>query len=518
MLTSLICMHVRKRIALLILSMLFSSVRSVAQDKPTENSSGGAAGLAAPGFRMIRATAGTKGIEQHGRFFISDPRTVFHLSDDHKVIVEFEWDGPVGPHKFQGLWKDPGGKVAIVSDFQFEPKATPFAGYFTMLIDEGATTGIWTIDSRIDGQTSGSYSFEIVAGAGTSPVPTARIPLNATDIYHEAQAATAFVEKFDSDGKEFGRGTGFSLGSGRVLTTFGNIDGATELRLVFGSGQPVATRQIIAWNRLQDWAVLKVDVPGIPALKLAQENSWVVGQHVYSLGTSPAGGRTITDGGIVGDATQPEAGERLTLSFTFNPVSVGGPILNDFGDVIGMLGSLLLPGAGDSPSSAVPPSGAVESVAVAAALAVPTDLVRIPPPDQPSSTLADLAAKGLFMPPLKALDQVGYGTLALALDSRGPQAWPRDSRNRFSHSDGKMLVFINWMPKAKYKGVATLRFYDVVNKELAQSQPSNVNIRPGQFTSTSWTVPLVSFPAGTYRADVYLGDAPAWREFFRVIP
>jgi hypothetical protein len=210
MLTSLICMHVRKRIALLILSMLFSSVRSVAQDKPTENSSGGAAGLAAPGFRMIRATAGTKGIEQHGRFFISDPRTVFHLSDDHKVIVEFEWDGPVGPHKFQGLWKDPGGKVAIVSDFQFEPKATPFAGYFTMLIDEGATTGIWTIDSRIDGQTSGSYSFEIVAGAGTSPVPTARIPLNATDIYHEAQAATAFVEKFDSDGKESGRGTGFS--------------------------------------------------------------------------------------------------------------------------------------------------------------------------------------------------------------------------------------------------------------------------------------------------------------------
>jgi hypothetical protein len=149
-----------------------------------------------------------------------------------------------------------------------------------MLIDESATTGIWTIDSRIDGQTAGSYSFEIVAGASTSPVPTARIPLNATDICHEAEGATAFVEKLDSDGKEFGRGTGFSLGSGRVLTTFGNIDDATELRLAFGGGQPVATRQIIAWNRLQDWAVLRVDAPGIPALKLAQEKSWAVGQHV----------------------------------------------------------------------------------------------------------------------------------------------------------------------------------------------------------------------------------------------
>ena len=465
---------------------------------------------------MLRATAGTKGTEQHGRFFISDPRTVFHLIDDHKVIVEFEWDGPVGPHKFEGLWKDPSGKVVIVSDFQFETKTTPFAGYFTMLMDEDATTGIWTIDSRIDGQTAGSYSFEIIAGAGTTPVPTARIPLNSTDIYRVAQAATAFVEKMDTHGKEFGRGSGFSLGSGRVLTTFGNIDGASELRLVFGGGQTINTTQVIAWNRLQDWAVLKVDAPGIPALKLAPEKSWSVGQHIYSLGTSPAGGRTILDGGIVGDTTQPEAGERLTLSFVFNSISVGGPILNEFGDVVGMLGGLSFPGAGDSSPNAIPSSGSF--AAPAAALAVPTELIRIPPADQSSSTLADLAGKGLFIAPLQAQDQVGYGALALGLDSKGPQAWPRDTRDRFSHSDGKMMVFINWTPKTKYKGVATLRFYDVNNKELAQSQPTNVNIRPGQFTSTSWTVPLSSFAAGTYRADICLGDAPAWREYFRVVP
>ena len=262
--SSLTCACVGCRITLLLLSVLVGSTQCVAQTNPTPSSSGAVAGPAAPGFRMLRATAGTKGVEQHGRFFISDPRTVFHLIDDHKVIVEFEWDGPVGPHKFEGLWKDPSGKVVIVSDFQFETKTTPFAGYFTMLMDEDATTGIWTIDSRIDGQTAGSYSFEIIAGAGTTPVPTARIPLNSTDIYREAQAATAFVEKMDTHGKEFGRGSGFSLGSGRVLTTFGNIDGASELRLVFGGGQTITTTQVIAWNRLQDWAVLKVDAPEIP--------------------------------------------------------------------------------------------------------------------------------------------------------------------------------------------------------------------------------------------------------------
>lgn len=94
------CQRVGKRIAFLILSVGFGSIRCVAHDNLTQNSSGAVAGPAAPGFRMLRATAGTKGIAQPGRFFISDPRTVFHLSDDHKVVVEFEWDGPVGPHKF----------------------------------------------------------------------------------------------------------------------------------------------------------------------------------------------------------------------------------------------------------------------------------------------------------------------------------------------------------------------------------------------------------------------------------
>ena len=181
-----------------------------------------------------------------------------------------------------------------------------------------------------------------------------------------------------------------------------------------------------------------------------------------------------------------------------------------------MLGSLSLPGAGDAPPGVIPPSGSF--AAPPAALAVPTDLIKVPPADQSPSTLADLAGKGVFIAPLQAQDQVGYAALALGLDSKGLQAWPRDTRDRFSHGDGKMIVFINWMPKTKYKGIATLRFYDVNNKELAQSQPANVNIRPGQFTSTSWTVSLNSFAAGDYRADIYLGDAPAWREYFRLVP
>ncbi len=159
---------------------------------------------------MLRAVSGTKGVEREGRFIIEDPRTVFRPSEDHKVIVEFEWAGPIGLHKFEGLWKDPSGKVTVVSDYQFDVQKSEFEGYWTMLIDEGAPIGVWTLEARVDGETAGSFSFEIVAGAGKTPVTPTRAPLTAAEIYNQATAGTVFVEKFDSSGKQIERTSGFS--------------------------------------------------------------------------------------------------------------------------------------------------------------------------------------------------------------------------------------------------------------------------------------------------------------------
>jgi len=33
---------------------------------------------------------------------------------------------------------------------------------------------------------------------------------------------------------------------------------------------------------------------------------------------------------------------------------------------------------------------------------------------------------------------------------------------------------------------------------------------------TTWEMNVASLPPGTYRVDVWLGDAPAWRSFFRI--
>ena len=70
-----------------------------------------------------------------------------------------------------------------------------------MLLDENAPTGFWTVDARIDGESAGTYPFEIVSGPLAAPVPHVRIPPSAGEIYHQTEAATVFVEKLGADGK-----------------------------------------------------------------------------------------------------------------------------------------------------------------------------------------------------------------------------------------------------------------------------------------------------------------------------
>ena len=73
-------------------------------------------------FRVVQSGSGSKG-EQHGDDFVmSDPRTTFRYPGDKQVIVFFEWEGPTGVHHFEGTWRSPDGKVASVSDFDYEAK------------------------------------------------------------------------------------------------------------------------------------------------------------------------------------------------------------------------------------------------------------------------------------------------------------------------------------------------------------------------------------------------------------
>src|SRR5689334_4561612 len=240
--------HVRACAKLLALFLLIlSSASGSAQSAPVMKS-----------YRFLRSISGSTGHEDNGRYIIEDPRSVFVAGKDSKVTVYFEWEGRTGPHHFEGLWKSPEGKIVLISDFSYEAKATQFSGYWSMLLAEGTPSGEWNMEARIDGEPAGTPSF-VISGSPSAASASGPPLLSSADLYQKAFDTTVTIEKIDADGTTASRASGFWIGEGRLLTAFNAIDGASMLRVLLRDGSQLTTNQILAWNRWQDWAMLKVE-------------------------------------------------------------------------------------------------------------------------------------------------------------------------------------------------------------------------------------------------------------------
>lgn len=165
----------------------------------------GAGGVAAgeQRFRVVRSVSGSKGSEYEGRFVMEDPRTTFYIPADEQIIVYFEWDGPLGPHHFEGLWKNPEGKAVVISDFSYEAKQKRFGGYWTLKLDPAITSGVWNLEAHIDGELAGAHSFQVVAAPKPAETGPVRRVLAPSEVYARAVAASVFIDKLDSKGKRF---------------------------------------------------------------------------------------------------------------------------------------------------------------------------------------------------------------------------------------------------------------------------------------------------------------------------
>ena len=88
---------------------------------PSTSTAGGGARAAEPSFRVIRSVSGTKLFDEGGPSGVQDPRSLFYANTDKEIIVYFTWEGSPGPHHFEGLWKNPAGKIAMTSEFDYSP-------------------------------------------------------------------------------------------------------------------------------------------------------------------------------------------------------------------------------------------------------------------------------------------------------------------------------------------------------------------------------------------------------------
>jgi hypothetical protein len=178
---------------------------------------------------------------------------------------------------------------------------------------------------------------------------------SVVNIVKTTSEAVVLITIFDSFGKESALGSGFLVSSdGKVVTNYHVVRGAHAATVKLTNGAFFKVDGIIAESEENDIAVLKVSGRNLPFLKLADSDKARIGERVVAIG-SPLGLESTVSDGIVSGIRA--AGSAKSWIQTTAPVShgnSGGPLINENGEVIGIITMGVNPGEAQNLNFAVP--------------------------------------------------------------------------------------------------------------------------------------------------------------------
>jgi hypothetical protein len=132
------------------------------------------------------------------------------------------------------------------------------------------------------------------------------------------------------------------------------------------------------------------------------------------------------------------------------------------------------------------------------------------------TSLAQLSSAHEIAPDLVNSRYVQSGTIGTRSDANGN---PVGQAFAFRPSTKELQLFISWNAAEHFNGKAVVKVYDESNRVLFETKAQSAQTSGGgHWVVHAGTIPLDSFPPGTYRVDYVLNDGPAWRSFFRMIP
>ena len=178
---------------------------------------------------VLRIAAGPHGEIRNGNFVLDEERTQFDPAKDKQVVVFFQWQGQPGIHRMTAQWKSPDGASSTTSPVQYEAKDRRFGAYWSLNLSPTSAPGSWAIESTVDGQPGGRFTFEVVSLAGGFAGPPAKRALSQGELFARASAAFVLLERATARGARLDRAAAFAAGNGRLFTAVAAIDGADRI-------------------------------------------------------------------------------------------------------------------------------------------------------------------------------------------------------------------------------------------------------------------------------------------------
>ena len=137
-----------------------------------------------------------------------------------------------------------------------------------------------------------------------------------------------------------------SLGSGVILSPEGYIltnnhviEGADQIEVTLNDRRTAQAR-VVGTDPDTDLAVLKIDLPDLPVVTMAQADSAAIGDRVLAIGNPFGVGQTVTSG-IVSALGRDQLGINTFENFiqtdaAINPGNSGGALVDTYGNLLGI--------------------------------------------------------------------------------------------------------------------------------------------------------------------------------------
>lgn len=173
------------------------------------------------------------------------------------------------------------------------------------------------------------------------------------DLVRRIKPSSVAIESFDARGNLISRGSGFFIGSERIVTNRHVIERSARVEVHLQDGKRFVVRGVLAIDGEGDLALLQVEVPRGVAVPLPIERTVPrEGESIVVVG-NPFGLEASISNGIVSAVREiPGYGKVIQITAPISPGSSGSPVVNMYGQVIGV--ATLQAAEGQSLNFAVP--------------------------------------------------------------------------------------------------------------------------------------------------------------------
>jgi len=173
----------------------------------------------------------------------------------------------------------------------------------------------------------------------TENIAQAAVELAPREVARLCTPAVFYVEVYDIDEYAFGTGSGFFLtDDGVAVTNYHVIEGAHSAYIKTTSDEIYNILGYYYLNAEADIAVLKVGAPAgvrFPVLKIGSIEAIEQGERIYAIGSPFGLDNTFTEG-LISNTYRTMDKAYIQHSAPISAGNSGGPLINSFGEVIGV--------------------------------------------------------------------------------------------------------------------------------------------------------------------------------------